>query len=292
MTTEPLRLYTEAAERAAAEVIRSYSTSFGLATRLLGARHRSHIRNVYALVRVADEIVDGAAAGARLDRAHQRAALEGFAAETSAALRTGFSSDLVVHAFARTALESGIDDDLVGPFFDAMRTDVSGAGAPVGFGPAAHASYVHGSAEVVGLMCLRVFIRGTRPSPERAAMLDDGATALGAAFQNVNFLRDLADDTTRLGRSYLGQARLTQSDVDGWVATVRSQLDVARGAIGLLPRDARAAVRAAALLFGALTDKVEASGVDALYRSRVRVSDARKAWLGGRALWMSHWECA
>ncbi|QXT62408.1 phytoene/squalene synthase family protein [Tessaracoccus palaemonis] len=284
MSAGALQRYTETAERAAAEVIDSYSTSFTLATRLLGARHRRHIRNIYALVRVADELVDGVTAEADLDPAQQAAALDRLIDETRSALLTGYSSDLVVHAFASTAHECGIDWPLVDPFFASMRSDLVTAGASVGYDDAAHAEYVHGSAEVVGLMCLRVFTRSSALSPDEVARLDAGASALGAAFQNVNFLRDLADDTGRLGRNYLADApRLTQADVDRWVATIRGELATAAAVIPALPRDARAAVRAAAYLFAALTDRVEAAGVERLYRSRVRVPGPLKAWLAARA---------
>lgn len=284
MTQEALRHYTATAERASAQVIGSYSTSFGLATRLLGPRHRRHIRNIYALVRIADELVDGVTAEAALPAPDQAAALDRLEEETHRALATGFSSNLVVHAFAATAREAGIGAALVDPFFDSMRADLRSG--HVAFDASSHESYVHGSAEVVGLMCLKVFTRGQEISPARSARLEAGAVALGAAFQNVNFLRDLADDTGRLGRSYLtGQARrLSQPDVDAWVTTVRGQLRTAAASVPLLPRDARAAVRAAADLFGALTDRIEKVGVDGLYHGRVRVSDPLKAALGMRAL--------
>ena len=99
-----LDTFTRTAERAANEVLDSYSTSFGLATRLLGARHRQHVRNTYALVRVADEIVDGVAAQAGLSLAQQREALDSFRRETERALVSGYSADVVVHAFAVTSV--------------------------------------------------------------------------------------------------------------------------------------------------------------------------------------------
>jgi hypothetical protein len=140
-------------------------------------------------------------------------------------MRTGYSSDLVLHAFARTARASAIGEELTQPFFDSMRADLGSADAAPGglvYDAAAHEKYVYGSAEVVGLMCLQVFLRESSPSDEELAVLRRGACRLGAAFQNVNFLRDLADDTDRLGRSYLGETgRLTDDDRDAWVQTVR-----------------------------------------------------------------------
>ncbi|TQS94149.1 phytoene synthase [Arthrobacter sp. TS-15] len=296
--------FTRTAERAANQVISAYSTSFGLACRLLGSRHRQHVRNIYALVRVADELVDGVTAEAGLSYQEQCDALTHFIDETHRAVQLGYSSDLIIHAFAQTARTARIDDSLIDPFFDSMRMDLgehtegspvvapqqAPQQAPLRFDADAHDGYVHGSAEVVGLMCLRVFMRDENIDDGDAAALEYGASRLGAAFQNINFLRDLADDTTRLGRSYLGTSdHLEDRERMDWVRTIRAQLADANAVIPLLPRDARAAVRSASALFQALTDRIEQTTVDELYRSRVRVPDTVKAGLAARAVastWM------
>ena len=220
----PLKRHTCASEYAAEQIIHADSTSFGTATRLLGERHRAHVRNIYALVRVADELVDGASAEAGLTPDEQRFALDRLEQETERAVLSGYSSNPIVHAFAHTARASAIDEELTRPFFSSMRTDLAAAGtdddasgrptaALLCFGAAEHADYVFGSAEVVGLMCLRVFIRNESPSADQLSVLTHGARRLGAAFQNVNFLRDLADDTGRLGRSYLSKNGRHDDDV-------------------------------------------------------------------------------
>ena len=279
--------FTRAAEATSADVITAYSSSFGLATRLLGTRLRRHVRNVYAMVRVADEIVDGVAAEAGLDAEGQRAALSSYVDETHRALRDGYSTNLVLHAFARTARASGIGEDLTRPFFESMAADIADdpdSDSLVAYDAGAHERYVYGSAEVVGLMCLRIFLRAESRTEQELAALEHGARQLGAAFQNVNFLRDLADDTTRLHRGYLaGEHRLTDTDRDGWVATVRTQLADARAVMPLLPRDCRSAVRSAHDLFAALADRVATTPTAELYRRRVRVPDALKIWLAVRA---------
>ena len=281
-----LRRFSRTAEIATSGVIRAYSTSFGMATNLFGRRHRQHIRNIYAMVRIADEIVDGVAAEAGLDAGAQADALASYIAETHRSMRTGYSSDLILHAFARTARACGIGEDLTQPFFDSMRADISPAqDRTAAYDAEAHARYVFGSAEVVGLMCLRVFLRGAERTPAQIETLEHGARRLGAAFQNVNFLRDLADDTDRLQRSYLGTAeRLTDADRDAWVATVEAQLADARASIPLLPKDARAAVRSALALFAELTRRVARTPIDDLYRRRVRVPDPLKAVLAVRSV--------
>lgn len=273
--------YTATAQRAAREVIRAYSTSFFAATRLLGRRHRAHIRSIYALVRVADELVDGVASAAGLDAADQLARLDQLETATLTAVRTGFSTDLVIHAFAHTARAVGISRELVEPFFASMRTDLqlsSGTSEPVIYDADAHRDYVYGSAEVVGLMCVRVFLRGRDTARSDLEVLEGGARQLGAALQNINFLRDISDDTRVLGRHYLGTlTELTPNEKAHWVGVARGQLAQARTAIDLLPRDARHAVLAAHDLFGELLVRIEAADCDQLHRERVRVPDAVKA---------------
>ncbi|MGK2852919.1 MAG: phytoene/squalene synthase family protein [Microbacteriaceae bacterium] len=291
---DPLARYTAASELAAGQIIEAYSTSFGTATRLLGARHRTHVRSIYALVRVADELVDGATAGAGMTPEQQHSALSRLEQETEDALESEYSSNPIVHAFAHTALAAGIGRELTRPFFSSMRTDLPAPGSDgqpeergserLRFGDEAHASYVYGSAEVVGLMCLRVFVREESRTGEQLRALEHGAQRLGAAFQNVNFLRDLADDTERLGRSYLSDRGRVDSELQGsWIAVIREQLADAAATLPLLPRDARLAVGCALRLFGRLTDRISETPAAQLYERRIRVPAPEKAWLVAQA---------
>ena len=145
-----LTLYSQAAHRASKEVIYSYSTSFGMATRLLSKDIRHHVENIYALVRVADEIVDGSAADAALSAPEidPEVELNAFEQETYRAMRLGFSTNLIIHAFAVTAREVGISKDIVEPFFYSMRQDLT----ETEHTQETFDTYVYGSAEVVGLM--------------------------------------------------------------------------------------------------------------------------------------------
>lgn len=271
-----LALYDQTARDAAAAVIAAYSTSFGLACRLLGPRPRPHVRNVYALVRVADEIVDGSAVAAGLSPTLAATVLDALEAETLSAIERGFSADLVVHAFARTARECGIGGDLVRPFFASMRSDLTTARHDA----ASHDAYVYGSAEVVGLMCLQVFVNaGGRHPISPAAELVDGARRLGAAFQDVNFLRDLDHDASALGRDYLG-IRGGATSRDEVLDRIDADLAAAAATIPLLPADCRRAVTAAHDLFAELSVRLR-RGADE--RRRVRVPDAVKARLAARA---------
>ena len=147
----------------------------------------------------------------------------------------GYSTDVLVHAFAGTAREVGISTDLTRPFFASMRADLDTSEHDA----ASLAAYVYGSAEVVGLMCLRVFLHDLPPAERRRryAELAPGARALGAAFQKVNFLRDLADDDGVLGRNYLGidPAHVGEAQKDAVLADIEADLAVARTALRELP---------------------------------------------------------
>lgn len=278
MSHEPtgLALYDKTAQDAAAAVIAAYSTSFGLATRLLGPRPRPHVRNIYALVRIADEIVDGPAAAAGLDPTAERAVLDELETESHAAIDRGFSSNLIVHAFARTARECGIGEPLIGPFFASMRTDLLTARHDA----ASHDDYVYGSAEVVGLMCLQVFVNAGAPHPvDPDPALVDGARRLGAAFQDVNFLRDQHHDEDALGRDYLGLDGGLSSRTDV-LDRIDADLAAAAAVIPRLPADSRRAVTAAHDLFASLSMRLRR---DEAPEDRVRVPDAVKATLAARA---------
>lgn len=274
----PLTPYDRCAEDAAARVITNYSTSFTLACRLLGPRVRPHIRNVYALVRVADEIVDGAAAAAGVPPEVQRVILDELETEALAALDRGFSSDLVVHAFARTARECGIDLALIRPFFASMRTDLTRTRHDA----SSHDAYVYGSAEVVGLMCLRVFVNAGRARPiEIPTGLVEGARRLGAAFQDVNFLRDRGDDRARLGRDYLGIDDVDTATHDAVLERIERDLDAAALAIADLPADCRRAVTTAHGLFAELARRLR---VEDSPDVRVSVPTSVKAAIAVRAI--------
>ncbi|MDQ1104876.1 phytoene/squalene synthase family protein [Nocardioides zeae] len=277
----PHQQYDEVAEASASLVIRAYSSSFGLASRLLGGRVRADVRNVYALVRVADEIVD--APRPEGDDTERRATLDALEEATVTALRTGSSSNLVVHAFARTARRCGVDKALVAPFFASMRTDLD----RTEHDDASLATYVYGSAEVVGLMCLRAFLADEPQREVQYEALGPGAQRLGAAFQKVNFLRDLGEDGDDLGRRYL--VGLDPADPDEaawtrWLDDVDADLAAAAAVVPALPRSSRVAVCTAHDLFSELAVRLRrTSPVEARDR-RVRVPGAVKARLAAGAL--------
>ena len=277
-TMDPLQRYTAAATRSAGTVIGAYSTSFGLATKFLGARARRDIANLYALVRLADEIVDGVAVQAGLEPREAEEALDRLESETEAALDTGYSTNLVVHAFAATARSHDITTALTRPFFTAMRTDLHRTEHT----EESLADYIYGSAEVVGLMCLAVFRSMPGTATTESQTLARGAQRLGAAFQKINFLRDLGADRNELGRCYFpGVDPVTFSDVEKHrlVADIRQDLDAAEAGIGLLDLRARLAVGVAHRLFHELTDQIDETPAQQIGARRIRVNNARKVAL-------------
>lgn len=278
-----LGLYTSVAERTASLVIRDYSTSFGLASRILSRDSRQHIDNIYALVRLADEVVDGVAVEAGLDNSMVRRALDELERETYAAMDSGYSTNLIVHAFAHSARAVGITRDIVEPFYTSMRMDLSDRT----YTAESFATYVYGSAEVVGLMCLAVFVRDNKPLPTQAHVLVAGARALGAAFQKVNFLRDLSADVDGLGRSYFPGVRIdTFSEIDKKRICDDIDDDLAKAAatLPLLPHDARRAVGLAHGLFASLNAKIRKTPSEVLKTTRIRVSDPEKFFIAARVI--------
>lgn len=274
-------LYDRTATRASHAVLASYSTSFGLGARLLDRETREHIDAVYGLVRIADEVVDthqGEEAARVLDELET---------ETARALERGWSTNLVVHAFARTAARTGIGHAEIDPFFRSMRADLTVRVHD----RASYEDYVYGSAEVVGLMCLAVFLNGTRepreplvvPSPETVA----GARALGAAFQKINFLRDLRADYEDLGRSYLPGVTpdsLDEEQLAAVLAEIGRDVATARAAVPHLPVRPRLAVAATVALYESLLVRLTRTRPEELLQARVRVPDAVKGLVAVRAV--------
>lgn len=262
-------VYVAISERTSQLVTQRYSTSFSMAASLFGANIRQDIYNIYGMVRIADEIVDTYAG------TDAEAVLDAFEAQLYEDLRRGFSTNPVLQAFISTARKVGITKSLIGPFFASMRMDVQ----PHTYSPRMYQKYIYGSAEVVGLMCLKVFCQGD------AAHYHDlraGAQALGAAFQKVNFLRDLADDHDKLGRYYfpVGSFETFNEDIKAQIiADITLDFETARAAIDKLPSGAQKAVRAAYVYYASLLQRIEQTPAEVLKQQRIRVNDFQKLWL-------------
>lgn len=266
--------YSVVSRELARRLTNRYSTSFSLSSRLFHASIRADIYAIYGFVRIADEVVDtyrGEDAPQLLDDLH---------AQALAAIKTGYSVNPIVHAFATTARKYGITDALIAPFFVSMKTDIK----TTSFTSATYKTYIHGSAEVIGLMCLKVFVCGDE---QQYKELKEGAKALGSAYQKVNFLRDMKADYEELDRVYFPgvayesfspqQKAAVEEDIADDFR--RAQLDIAR-----LPVVARKAVRASYQYYYALFEKLKSAAPDDIKARRYRISDARKLYLLTRAL--------
>lgn len=271
-------LYTRVAQETSAQVIRRYSTSFGLASRLLEPVARVHIGNLYALVRLADEIVDGVAEEAGVSREEAGDMLDALEQDTERALELGYSTNLIVHAFAYSARKIGIGVELTRPFFHSMRMDLTEKTHT----PDSFAEYVYGSAEVVGLMCLEAFLDGRPCSQADRVTMIAGARALGAAFQKVNFLRDMGADVQALGRSYfpgVTPEAFTDEVKNLLVDDIERDLAMSAAALPLLPSSARRAVALAHVLFEDLAKRIRKTPAGDLQTERISVPTRTKALL-------------
>lgn len=260
-------LYLGAAQAAASAVIHTYSSSFSLATRLLAPQVRTDIQTLYAVVRIADEIVDGAA------QENIAQLLDSYEAQILTSPQQEFHTDPVVHAYAEMVRRIGIRSEDMQAFFNAMRMDTQA----VTHDAASRSRYIYGSAEVIGLMCLQIFLSGT-PASEKAQL---GARRLGHGFQVVNFIRDLAADH-RLGRDYYPGITEAQKNeiLDDAIADIAAALATTTE----LPLRCRKAVRVAAVLYRELALKLQSIPLDLLQHRRYRLNANEKALALGRNL--------
>ncbi|USN96238.1 MAG: phytoene/squalene synthase family protein [Candidatus Nomurabacteria bacterium] len=269
-----MELYDDVAYENSKHLTLRYSTSFGMSSRLFPQAMQKHIYAIYGLVRIADEIVDtykGADAATLLDD------LE---ATTYASIQSGYSTNPVVHAFARTAALYNIDKSLIGPFFASMRMDLH----PQTYVPENYQKYIHGSAEVVGLMCLKVFLDGDK---ERYDALRDGAAALGSAYQKVNFLRDMAADYKELGRLYFPGVSYEEFDdtaKQAIVDDIKQDFAKALPALQQLPVTSRRATMMSYVYYAELLKKLENTPADVIKTTRIRLPSRRKLTLMVRTL--------
>lgn len=259
-------LYTKTSYELSRHLTLRYSTSFGKSTKLFAPSIQPHIFAIYGLVRIADEIVDtyeGTDKANLLDELEQA---------TYRTMKSGYSTNPIVHAFALTAREFNITKPLIAAFFESMRLDLS----PQTYIQKLYVTYIYGSAEVIGLMCLKVFTGGNQAEYQK---LEKGARALGAAYQKVNFLRDIASDFQDRQRVYFPGITFESFSEDEKMAIVkdiRHDFDSAKRAVEELPTNARKAVSLSFAYYSALLDKLEKTPVETIKTSRVRVPDAKK----------------
>lgn len=230
---------------------------------------RRHVYNIYGLVRIADEIVDS------YGKTDALLLLDSLEKEVSDAINRQYSTNPIVHAFALTAGQYALDLRHISAFFKSMRLDLF----PQTYTDKLYDDYIHGSAEVIGLMCLPILCSGDKKLYES---LKIGAQHLGAAYQKVNFLRDLRADHDELGRLYF--PGLTYEEFDDKakmliIQDIKRDFSQALPAIGQLPKDTQPAIWLSYRYYAALLAKLDKATARTVKQERIRLSGLEKALL-------------
>ena len=244
-----------------------YSTSFSSAIRMLHADLRMPVYDIYGFVRFADEIVD------TFHEFDKHSLLAQFKKETYEAIERGISLNPILHSFQITVNKYNIDHALIEAFFNSMEMDL----CEKEYDAACYSTYIYGSAEVVGLMCLYVFCDGDEIEYEK---LKPSAQSLGAAFQKINFLRDLKADHEQLNRTYfpgVNFKKFTEEDKRTIEEDIASDLKKAYEGILMLPVKARFGVYVAYKYYRTLFRKIQQAQPQLLLENRVRISNTFKA---------------
>ena len=264
-----LDLYGEACLEMSKNVTHLYSTSFSKAIKGLGSDIRDAVYAIYGFVRLVDEVVDS------FHGYDQRRMFDDLKNQTEQALASQFSTNPILHAFQKSYHAFGIEKSYVDAFMNSMERDLS----QTEYDESGYAEYIKGSAEVVGLMCLKIFVRGDQAQFDR---LKPAAIRLGAAFQKVNFLRDIREDFEQLGRTYFPGTTITEMNA---VSKQQIELDIendlaeAYKGIIQLPKDARFGVYLAYRYYRKLLLEIKKVPSSQLLKQRIRVADSRKALL-------------
>ena len=255
-------------------VTKTYSTSFALATKMLGSSIRYDIYNIYGFVRFADEIVDS------FHDYHTEELFNEFEKNLANALKHKISLNPILNSFQHTYHKYDIPYHLVESFMKSMRMDLTKTKYTT---DKEFKEYIYGSADVVGLMCLMVFVKGDKDEYER---LKDSAMSLGSAFQKVNFLRDLKADYEELHRSYFPNTDLNQLDEDSKrriIDEIKEDFQKSLKGIQQLPREAKFGVYTAYKYYTRLLKKLEHTPSSLIRQTRIRVPDYQKFGLLARS---------
>lgn len=264
-----LNLYNTTCQECSQLITKRYSTSFSMGIRAFDPKIRMPIYAIYGFVRFADEIVDTFHGYPKADL------LQRFREDTYTAIREGISLNPVLHAFQDVVHRYGIEMELVDAFLDSMEMDLHNTA----YGSELYEKYIYGSAEVVGLMCLRVFCEGDRILFDN---LRSPAQSLGAAFQKINFLRDLKSDFDDRGRVYFPDvdfSNFTTEDKRKIEAEIKKDFDDAYLGIVQLPKSARFGVYLAYVYYLNLFKKIRRTAAAKVKEQRIRVNDGKKIYL-------------
>ena len=268
-----MNLFHEVSQDCSRITTEKYSTSFSSAIKLLHKDLRTPICNIYGFVRFADEIVD-------TFHGFDKALLfEEFKKATYDAIERGISLNPILHSFQMTVNRYGIDHALIDAFLYSMELDLG----KHTYDRAGYETYIYGSAEVVGLMCLYIFCEGNQ---DQYDALKPAAKSLGSAFQKVNFLRDVKADFEGLDRMYFPDcdfANFTQADKLAIEQDIQKDFDEAYAGILHLPIKARFGVYVAYKYYLSLFKKIQRLEPAHILESRVRIPDYGKAFILAKA---------
>lgn len=259
-------LYDNYCQSASKKVTKKYSTSFYASVNALDKNLRADIHNIYGFVRFADEIVDS------FHNFDKEILLAEFSNDCFLAISRGISLNPILNSFQMTVNKYNIDHELIRQFLHSMEMDLK----PVEYNTKKYEEYIFGSAEAVGLMCLKVFVYG---SESEYSLLKPYAMKLGSAFQKINFLRDLGDDYNELGRTYFPNIdinNITPNDKLKIELEIRSEFEEALLGIKKLPKKARFGVYVSYKYYTKLLKEIEKRNSKALFQERIRVGDTKK----------------
>lgn len=262
-----IQTFHEVSQQCSRVTTERYSTSFSSAIKLLHRHLRAPIFNIYGFVRFADEIVD------TFNRYDKKTLLSDFKKETYCAIERKISLNPILNSFQLTVNEFNIDHRLIEAFFNSMEWDLEKRN----YDKQAYNAYIYGSAEVVGLMCLYVFCEGEK---ELYKKLEPHARSLGAAFQKVNFLRDVKADFNNLNRTYFPGCdfcNFTEADKKEIEADIQKDFTEAYDGIVQLPFKARFGVYVAYRYYLSLFKKIKNTEPQKIMQARIRIPNYHKA---------------
>ena len=261
------KLFDNVSQDCSRLVTNAYSTSFSLATKMLDTSIRSHIYNIYGFVRFADEIVDS------FHDHNKKDLLNSFEADLFLSIKDKISLNPILNSFQLTVNKFEIDHDLIKAFMKSMRLDLEKSNYKT---QAEYEEYIYGSADVVGLMCLKVFVKGDRNIYDN---LKKPAMALGSAFQKVNFLRDLKDDFQELERNYFPNVdfnNFNESLKLIIINEIETDFETSLNGIMKLPKEARFGVYTAYKYYYKLLDILKRTPSINIQSTRIRVANYQK----------------
>jgi 15-cis-phytoene synthase len=260
------KIFDELSHQVSKKTTQKYSTSFSLGIKALQPKIRPAIYAIYGYVRLADEIVDS------FHDYDQEILLDRFVKETDLALEERISLNPILNSFQETVHQYQIDRELIDLFLKSMRMDLS----KLEYNSDLYKEYILGSAEVVGLMCLQVFVEG---NTEEFNQLKPYAMKLGSAFQKINFLRDLKDDYHILGRTYFPEVDLLnfsneiKRDIE---KDIEAEFKEALEGIKRLPVSSKFGVYLAYKYYWSLFKKIKKTKAEVILNERIRIADSHK----------------